>query len=249
MRRLTRALTGALTLAALAVLTGLHTRRNDPPDTSRPKGGGTPPKGKLGPIIKGIGDEGTRQRPKGSDANPPPPTTTDPNPSTAETTTDANQAAIDQAFNDLPPFTGGRYDENGNPTSSATSGYLLDGNDRIKNPYDSSGGEMFNSQNKQQTPAPEVENLVKDSPSSHPRGYSQLGNKSDVEMKVAYLMRTKGEEGGENLDLVINNPKGPCSMCQDTLPFVLRPDQTLTVHWIDDNGVKQKSPPFTGNDW
>jgi hypothetical protein len=246
MRRLLRQLSFIPLLFALA---GLHTRHHssdtDPPGT--PGGRRTPLPGRghasdsaeTKSRIDAARVGGTRPSTTGT---PPP---ADPG---AAPPGRPNQAAIDQAFNDLPAFTRTGTDADGNPTlQSPTSGYLLNGDNRVQNPYDGSGGDRFDSRGQRQPPAPEVQETVRDSPSEHPRGYSQLGNRADVEMKAAYLARTEGE-GGENLDLVINNPDGPCPMCRDTLPYVLRPDQTMTVHWTDQNGVAQ-STPFTGIDW
>jgi hypothetical protein len=69
------------------------------------------------------------------------------------------------------------------------------------------------------------------------------GNAHHAEQKFAAGMAN--DPHITEADLVINNPAGPCPGrlgCDDTLPVLLRPDQTLRVHWRDANGDWQMTP-------
>ncbi|WP_234391124.1 DddA-like double-stranded DNA deaminase toxin [Nocardia suismassiliense] len=142
---------------------------------------------------------------------------------------DAPNHAVQSAFDDLPAFTKKGVDASGEPTlQSPTSGLLLnkDGT-RVGNSY-STGSDLIESGGINRSPAIEINQRIKDSPSKIPGGSSKAGWSSDVEMKAAEIMRKNGIKDAE---LVINHPFGPCRGCDLTLKYVLEPGSRLTVRW------------------
>jgi hypothetical protein len=72
------------------------------------------------------------------------------------------------------------------------------------------------------------------------------GNAHHAEQKFAGLMATNDID---QADLFINNPAGLCGYdlgCEQVLSLILKPEQKLTVHWRDPNGVPQQKS-FEGN--
>ncbi|HEX6683051.1 MAG TPA: DddA-like double-stranded DNA deaminase toxin [Candidatus Limnocylindrales bacterium] len=71
------------------------------------------------------------------------------------------------------------------------------------------------------------------------------GNAHHAEQKFAGRM---ANEGIDDADLVINNPSGPCLErlgCDQTVGTILKPGQTLRVHWRGADGAWQMTP-FVG---
>ncbi|MFG1794812.1 DddA-like double-stranded DNA deaminase toxin [Nocardia sp. NPDC049149] len=141
----------------------------------------------------------------------------------------APSKAVQGAFDDLPPFTKAGFDASGERTyQSPTSGFLVDKDGmRIRNPY-SNGDDLIESGGVNRSPAIEINQRIKDSPSTTPGGKANAGWSSDVEMKAAEIMR---KEGIRDAEVIINHPSGPCRGCHSTLKYVLEPGSRLTVRW------------------
>ncbi|MET7334514.1 DddA-like double-stranded DNA deaminase toxin [Nonomuraea sp. NPDC005650] len=63
----------------------------------------------------------------------------------------------------------------------------------------------------------------------------------DAEQKFAYYMYLRRKSLKE-AHLVVNHPEGPCPPrmgCNHVLPWLLAPDQRLTVYWLDSGGTWQ----------